>query len=278
MMVAGVLVLSPDALLISLIRTDPWTLVLWRGLITAITMTVSLLVAHGRGAVVEVGRIGWPGVVVGVFFGSSTLSFVMSVRMTTAANTLVIIAAMPLFAALFSRIFLREIVPLVTWIAVTAGFAGIALVFKGSIGGGSLLGDALALATASFMAGNFVIIRHHRKVSMIPAVVLGGIITTGAMLAFATPLDITSGDLLLLALMGSVVLPVPLALMTIAPKLIPAAEVSLIMLLETFLGPLWVWLVVREAPPMETFLGGGILVGTLIGHSLVRMRGSGVEN
>ncbi|UCF31078.1 MAG: DMT family transporter [bacterium] len=270
-MVVAVLILSPDALLISLVAVDPWTVVFWRGLLTAATMTVGLLFAHGRDTVSQIHHVGWPGVLAGFLFGSSTLSFVLSVRLTAAANTLVIISAMPLFAALFTRLFLKEKVPVHTWIAVTVGFAGIAIVFSGSLAGLSALGDLLAMVTACFMAGNFVIIRRYRKVNMIPAVILSGILTTAAMAPFAAPLSVTGPDVLFLAVMGTIVLPIPLSFMTIAPKLIPAAEVSLIMLLETFLGPLWVWFGLGQVPAVETFLGGGVLVLTLAWHSMVRL-------
>jgi drug/metabolite transporter (DMT)-like permease len=122
------------------------------------------------------------------------------------------------------------------------------------------------------MAANFVIIRSHRQVSMVPAVVLSGILTSLLTVFMTDPLSVGASDMLLLAAMGSIVMPIPLALMTVAPKLIPAAEVSLIMLLETFLGPLWVWLFIGQRPAMTTVLGGGLLVLTLILHSLAGLK------
>lgn len=275
-MVCAVVILSPDALLISVVSVDPWTLVFWRGLLTSCTLTAALLFAHGRKALQAGLSVGPAGIVSGIFFGASTISFVMSVRLTTAANTLVLIAAMPLFAALFTRIFLSEKVPRRTWLAVVAGFVGIAVLFSGSIAAGHILGDVLALFTAALMAANFIIIRSHRKVSMVPAVVLSGMMTTLVTAFISDPLSPGTSDILLLSVMGSIVLPVPLALMTVAPKLIPAAEVSLIMLLETFLGPFWVWMAVGERPAPETFLGGGILVATLVVHALAGWRENGI--
>jgi len=274
-MVLAVLVLSPDALLISLISSDTWTLVFWRGLLTATTLTLALVSGHGLESLALVGRMGLPGVVAGIFFAASTISFVMSVRLTAAANTLVIIAAMPLFAALLSRVFLGDRVEVRTWVAVTAGLAGISLVFRGSLVSGSPLGDLLALATALLMASNFVLIRKYRHVNMIPAVLLSGAITTAVTAFLCHPFLINTSDILLFTLMGAVVLPIPLSLMTIGPKLIPAAEVSLIMLLETFLGPFWVWLVLAERPAAETIMGGGVLVATLIFHALAGLKDKG---
>ncbi|UCG38508.1 MAG: DMT family transporter [bacterium] len=271
-MIAAVLVLSPDALLISVIQADAWALVFWRGSLTAATLTVSLVVVHGRDTLREGLRMGLPGIVAGTFFACSTLSFVLSVRLTAAANTLVIIAAMPLFAALLTRLFLGEKVPGRTWLAVAAGLGGIAVVFSGSLARGNLVGDLLAMVTAVLMAANFVIIRKNRRVSMIPAVVLGGLLTTTVTFFLTDPMRVSNTDILLLAAMGAVVLPVPLSLMTVAPKMIPAPEVGLIMLLETFLGPLWVWAAIGERLGVETILGGGILVFTLVLHALAGMR------
>lgn len=268
----AVLVLSPDALLISSVKADPWTLVFWRGLLTALTLGITLVTIHGRNALKEGVRIGMPGLLVGLFFGASTISFVMSVRLTTAANTLVIIAAMPLFAAVMTRVFLRERVPHRTWLAVVAGLLGITVVFIGSIAGGSPLGDGLALGTAVLMAANFVIIRRNRQVNMIPAVVLSGLFTTAVTAFLSEPFSLVTQDILFLIAIGAVVLPVPLALMTVAPKLIPPAEVGLIMLLETFLGPFWVWLALGERPGGETILGGSILVLTLVVHAIAGLR------
>jgi len=272
LMVLAVLVLTPDSLLISLIESDPWTLIFWRGLLTALTLTVALAVMHGRDMIKKTWEVGLPGIVAGLLFGCSTISFVMSVRLTTAANALVVVASMPLFAVVFTLIFLKEKVPLRTWLATIAGFGGIAILFSGSLGGGALIGDLLALVTACFMAGNFVLIRRFKKISMIPAVIFSGILTTLAVAPVSDPAVFDSIDFLYLILMGTIVLPVPLAIMTVAPKLIPAPEASLILLLETFFGPLWVWMVLKERPAKETVIGGMLLVITLIVHSIVSMR------
>ena len=278
-MVSAVVILSPDALLISLISTDPWTLVFWRGLLTSCTLGAALIFIHGKKIVEKVVPVGFAGICTAIFFAASTVSFVMSVRLTTAANALVIVASTPLFAAIFTKIFLSEKVPRRTWMAVITGFFGIVIIFRGSLLAGGGKGDFLALITAMLMAANFVIIRKHRQVSMVPAVVLSGLLTTLVAFFMADSLSVIAPDILLLAFMGSIVMPIPLTIMTVAPKLIPAAEVSLIMLLETFLGPLWVWLAIAQKPAGETVLGGGVLVMTLVVHALVGWKepGKGVR-
>lgn len=268
----GVLVLSPDTLLISSVRADTWTLIFWRGFLTALTLATAMVVIDRRKFLKKSITMGGPGLVVAMFFAMSTVSFVTSVRLTKAANALVIVAAMPLVAAVFTRVFLREKVPARTWAAVIVGFSGITMVFWGNLGTTASLGDLLALGTALFMAGNFVIIRKYGKVNMLPAVVVSGLVTTVLAGTITNPFSLTAGDVILLGVLGTIVLPIPLAIMTVAPKLIPPAEVGLIMLLETFLGPFWVWLALAERPGIHTVFGGGILVLTLVLHAWAGMR------
>ena len=271
-MIIGVLVISPDTLLISIVSADRWTVVFWRSLLTALTLSVVMMIRHGRQAAARMTGIGPGGVMVAALFGVSTISFVSSVTLTTAANSLVIIAAIPLLAALFSLLFLGERIPVRTWSAGAVGLVSIVIIFSGSLGGGALLGDLLALVTAICMATNFVLIRHFRQTSMLPAVVLGGVMSTLAVLPLSSPLSVHAPDIWPLLFMGMVVLPVPLVLMTIAPKLITAPEVGLIMLLETVLGPLWVWLAIGQIPATQTFVGGLMLLTTLVVHSLLSLR------
>jgi drug/metabolite transporter (DMT)-like permease len=217
--------------------------------------------------------MGVPGLISGILFSLSTICFVFAVSLTTAANTLVIMAATPLFAALFTRVFLREMIPARTWIAVTVGFSGLGILFWGSIGGGKVTGDILALMCACIMAANFVLIRRFHQIDMVPGVAISGFLTALSVLPMCDGLMLQSGDVLYLVLMGTIVLPVPLAVMTIVPKLIPAAEVSLILLLETFLGPLWVWMGIGQVPSFRTVIGGVVLIVTIMVHSLVGLRG-----
>ncbi len=269
MMVIGVLVLSPDTLLIYLVDADSWTIVFWRGVLVALTIFSALTVFYRGDVLSRFTGIGYGGMISAFLFGITSITFVTSVTLTTAANTLVIIASAPLFAAIFSRIFLRERVPLRTWFAAAVGLFAMVLIFSGSLGGGALAGDILALVTTICLAANFIVIRVHKEVSMVPAAALGGFICALAALPFASPTSIHPGDIIPIIIMGTIVLPFPLVMITVAPKLIPAPEVGLIMLLETALGPLWVWLVVGQNPSKETLLGGAIILATLVVHNLL---------
>ncbi len=272
LMFLGVLVLSPDTLLIYLVSADRWTLLFWRGSLIALTIFAGMITVYRLDTLKKLTGIGIGGVVVGILIATSTISFVAAVTITTAANALVIVAASPLFAAVLSRLLLRELVPTRTWVAACAGLLSIVILMWGSAGHGSMAGDLLALVTSLSMALNFIIVRVFRGVSMIPAAGIGGLLCAVVVLPLAGAVSISRGDVIPLLLMGTIVLPVPLVIMTIAPRLIPAPEVGLILLLETVLGPLWVWLVVGQKPALETAVGGSLLLITLMCHSLLAFR------
>jgi len=191
------------------------------------------------------------------------------------ADVVVIINTTPLFAALLSAIFLKERTSLRTWIAILVAFGGIAVIFAGSLGGGTMPGNIMALGGALFGAGGFVVIRRKKEVNMIPALVFSGLIAFLVSVPFARPFLITSLDLTVFAFAGLIILPVSFTLVTMAPRYITAPEVGLMMLLNTVEAPMLVWLFIGEAPRSMTFLGGAIIVGALVVHFVWGERQSG---
>ncbi|HKL25800.1 MAG TPA: DMT family transporter [Desulfuromonadales bacterium] len=270
---AAVAILSPDALLVRLISADPWTLIFWRGLLSGITILLICMLQMRGSFLRQVRAIGWVGLLAGLMQAVATMFFVNSLRQTAVANTLVILAAVPLFSAVLSRIFLKETITRRTWIAVSVGFGGIALLFAGSLGGGSLRGDLCAVIAASLWASYLVTIRQGRAVNMVPALGLGGLISAGLVwLGGVDPLAVPQGDWPYILMLGLFVLPVAFGLITLGTRKLPAPEVSLIMLLETPLGPFWVWLVLGERPALTTLVAGVLIVGTLVVHTLLSIR------
>ena len=271
--VAGVVSLSPESLLIRLIQTDIATLLFWRSLFSASALLLFLLVVYRRNLWQRIVAIGRPGVIIALVQAVQAATFVLALHATTVANVLVIIASAPMFAALISRVFLREQVTRSTWVAVFSVFLGILLLFFGSMGQGTFSGDLWALLTAWLIALNFVLIRRAKHVDMIPATTLNNLILAVAMLIFgATPTAVTATDFGFLLIVGLLVVPIAMGCLTIGPRYLPAADVSLIMLLETPLGPLWVWLVLSEGPETATIGAGLIILCTLVVHTLVSMK------
>jgi drug/metabolite transporter (DMT)-like permease len=169
--------------------------------------------------------------------------------------------------------FLNEKIARRTWVAIVICFSGILLIFSGSLHSNFLLGDLLALGATLMWGINVVILRHGKAVNMVPANLLGNLMVVPvALLAGAHPLDVTSHDIAFLLLLGGVVLPVSFTLITFGPRYLPAPEVSLILLIETVLGPIWVWMALGETPMATTLLAGILIVGTLVTHTLLALR------
>jgi drug/metabolite transporter (DMT)-like permease len=269
---AAVVILSPDALLVRLIHCDVWTLLFWRCLLTGVMQAIFLAACY-RGQFVQSFRnTGRAGLLSAVVVAVGSLFFVNSLKHTTAANTLIILAAAPLFSSLLSWLFLREKIARRTWVAIFICFGGILLIFSGSLQSGLLLGDLLALGATLTWASNIVILRSSKAVNMVPANLFGNLLVVpAALLAGAQPMAVATPDILFLLLLGGLVLPVSFTMITQGPRYLPAPEVSLILLVETILGPFWVWLVLQESPHATTLLAGALIVGTLAVHTLMSL-------
>lgn len=268
----GVLVLTPDAVLIRLIQCDPWTLLFWRGLLQCAALMIGYLVVFRRAAVSTFCSVGRWGLLIGVSYAAGNILFIHSIRTTSVANTLLIISASPLIAALYSRMFLREKTEWYTWAAAVISLLGVAIIFSGSRFSGGGWGDGFAFIAACCMAGSFVLIRAARLNNMIPAVAISGLIIALCATPLAPTLVITPRDTVLLLVLGGIIVPVSFALITLGPRYISASEVSLLMLIETVLGPAWVWLVLGEQPSPTTYAGGAVVLVALISHSIIALR------
>lgn len=273
----GVLVLTPDTLLVRLAGLEPFTLLVWRGVLQALGILAILALMHRGRVLAQIRSVGRCGILLALVFTVSTLFFILALAHTAVADVLIIVAVAPLAAAVLSRSFLSEAVPLRTWLAIAFTLFGIALLVLEDLGSGSLWGDLAAFICALCIGGSLTITRHGRAVSMVPAMSLAGVLT--ALVALPLALWLEPGtfvppapQLTAVLLMGLFVAPISFALITSGPRYLPAAEVGLLMLLETVLGPLWVWLAIDEYPGDLALVGGGIVVATLAGHALAGNR------
>lgn len=261
----GVLTLTPDALLVRLIDTDAWSLLFWRGLL--MTLGFSLFLWWKRLSPARLGGRGW---LAASFLAISTTCFVFSLESTHAANTLVIIATSPLLAAIFSRFFLKESVPLVTWAAIALALIGVFWSLHDGLGRGNLKGELFAAVSAVCMASHFTTLRWWKSAYGPVSIWGAGVLTVLASLPLASPLSIPREDVGWTALLGLVVLPTAFGLMAVGPRYLPAPEVGLLLLGETVLGPIWVWLVLGETPGSSTLTGGTLVILTLALHGAYR--------
>ncbi len=259
----GVLVITPDALLIRLIEVDPWTLAFWRGLLSAIGLALGLaLLYRGRFLPMMLG-IGAMGLLIGAIFGLGTVTFVWAMTHTTAANTLLIVATGSMFGALFSWLLMRERLARRTLFAMAGTLVGLLVLVGGDWGGGRWDGDLAALATAALAGLTFSLIRKFSGIDMVPALIFGGLVTAAVALPFSAPATVMDEDILLLAIMGLAMMPLAFALQFVGARYIPAPEVSLLILLEAVLAPLLLWLALGEHPGPTALPGGAIVLASL---------------
>jgi drug/metabolite transporter (DMT)-like permease len=270
--VVGILVLSPDSLLIRLIAADAWSLLFWRGLMSGFVLSLYLAVTQGPQAFARILRIGLLGFVTAILFALNTTLFVVSVRHTAVANTLVLLSVSPLFGAVFSSIFLREHAPPRTWIATLICIGSIFYIMSEGMGEATLIGDSAALGVALTMAAILTLLRARRSSDAIVIVALSGLMLALVTLPFAAPFSLSGSSWLYMGTLGLIVIPLSFALTLSAPKYLPAPEVGLIFLLETILGPFLVWWFIGEEPPAATLFGGMVLIATLSIHAAFSLR------
>ncbi len=217
-----------------------------------------------RGRVVDAFRsVGIAGLGVALCVATASASFIAALNHSSVARVLFILAVAPVLAALLARVTLGEPITRRDVVAMAVALAGIT-VMLGAPGEGSPAGDGLAFLAASAFAVMVVITRWRHDISMAPATCLSQAILVVAFLPFADPAAITGGDAGWLAALGIGQIGLGFALLTVGARLIPAAQVGLITLLEVVLGPVWVWLALDERPSTLTLVGGAIVIFAIV--------------
>jgi drug/metabolite transporter (DMT)-like permease len=268
----GVLVLSFDALLVRLAAADGADIGFWRGAL--------IMVSAGTICMFRRRHIRWPdtralwiaAIAASALYGVNSALFVFSINNTHVANTVVILASSPLFAAAISWLLFREQTPRRTLFAILTAILGVIIVFSASLGQAGQLGDLLALLLAVCMAAALTLLRRVPQLPRLPLVAGSGVATALMCLPFAEPLSLSSTSYGWLALMGLVQMPLATLLIFSATRHLPSAEVSLFLLIETILGPIWVWWALGEALPGPTILGGALITGAIAVNAVLSLR------
>jgi len=177
-----------------------------------------------------------------------------------------------MLSAVISFIFLKENTDQKTWIAIIITTLAVIYIFNDSFERGDLLGNFLGLICATGLAVGAVIIRSAKKINLVPSAMMGKLMVTLIALLFADNLVLKGNDSIIIPLMCIMCVAIPFVLITLAPRFISAAEVNLFFLLETILGPLWVWLVIKEQPSTETIIGGIVIIATIATHSVLKLK------
>ncbi|CAM5526059.1 drug/metabolite transporter (DMT)-like permease [Aquamicrobium terrae] len=247
---------------------DSWTVVFWRSVWAAAFLVCFMVWRDGWRGMLRLFRdMGLPGLAVAVCFATASTAFVVALAYTTVANILLMQAGVPLLAALFAWVFLGEKVSLVTWLAIAAVIAGVAVMVSESLGGAvSPVGDGLALLIAVVFSIATVITRRFSHVRMTPATCLGTIFAAAFAALQAQAFGVSAPDMVFLFAFGVVNLGLGLACFAMGARLVPAAIAALLGTFEPLLGPIWVWLVHSEVPSGRTLAGGAIVFAALLVH------------
>ena len=262
----GILILTPDAVLVRLADSNSWTVLFWRGLFFAAGIVVILLITYRSKAVNELINIGKGGVLIGLLTALGGTSFILAIHYTSIAKTLVIISISPIMVAIVSLIMLKEKPALYTWISMIIVFIGIYIVMAGDRSGMNLMGNLFALTSVILGGFSFTLLRKYKNVNMVPAMAVNGITIAFIGLIFADSLVLSSQSMLYI-LGSGIVLAVSFSLITIAPQYIPAPEVAMFFPLGTVLGTLIAWIVIKEQPSSNALIGGSIVIVTLFCHA-----------
>ena len=250
--------------------TNSWEIAFWRSLAMALVMALLLGVRHSGRVLRSLTSLGVSGFLAGVFLAMASVCFILSVTRTTVANTLVIISTAPFLAALAARLFLGEPVATRSYVAMGIALSGIIAMCADSIGAGATLGNLLAGGVALAFAACIVLLRYSRaQADMSPSVLVAGVLALIITLPLSFPFHASWQDVGTLTCMGIFQTGLGCVLMTLASRHISAAEIGLLSLLETTLGPVWVWVGVGERPTDLALLGGAIVVASLVVNELV---------
>jgi drug/metabolite transporter (DMT)-like permease len=258
--------------------TAPFEMTFWRSAANAVALVVLLSLLRGPAtlwrALREGGRALW---LSAVCWCTMFTAFMLALTLTTVANVLVTMALAPLFTALAARFALGHKLAARTWVAIVLAGAGIAWMYGHELQGGRhLLGTLVALAVPIAAAVNWTLIQSLRGQAdapdMLPAVLLGALLSSTIMLPLAWPLSASAHDIGLLSMLGLVQLAIPCLISVTVARVLSAPEISLLALLEVLFGVAWVWLGANEAPSVAVLGGGALVLIALAGNEALALK------
>ena len=270
----AVMLITPDSILIRLSNIETWGMLFYRGAIPFVVVLVGLIFFYKNNLLKALINIGYPGIFYVISFSICNITFIISIQNTNVANTLVMIAMAPMLSAILGSIFLKEVPDRKTWVAIFITLIAVTYIFHDSIEMGNFYGDLFGIITAFGLACNAVIARYAKNRDLVPSAVIGKLCVAVFAFFFVDTFALVDTDLIFVPLMCVMCVAIPFVLVTIAPRFIPAEEVNLFFLLETIIGPFWVWMVIKEQPSVETIQGGVIIILTIATHSFLKLKKS----
>jgi DME family drug/metabolite transporter len=248
--------------------SDIWQILFWRAFFFTITLIVFLYFTYKNKVISTIKKSGFPGLLGGITTSIGFIAYIISMTETTVANVLFIISTQTIWLAIFGYLFLKEKISLKTFFSIILAMTGIAVMIGGSLDTGSLFGNLVALFIPINFAFLILLIRKFSKLDLVPALFYGGLIIMIVAFFMSDTILISKHNLLVGFLLGTFQHACGFICIVIGARSTPAAVVGLLMLFETLLGPLWVYIFLNEIPPMSVFIGGSIIVIAVIFKTL----------
>ena len=272
MLVASALFLSTNGLALRYIETaDGWQILFYRSLTFSVTVFLFLALRRDVRIRDELANLGWNGLVLALFLGTSFIAYVFAMLYTTVANALFVLSAAPLMIALLAWFVLKERVPVRTWIAIGVATTGLVVMVGGGFASGRYLGNLIALWVPISYAVTIVLIRRSTRIHMLPALCLAGIVATVISATFIPDFHVSQHDLLISIYLGIFGVGIGFILVFLGARYVPAAQVGLIGLIEMICAPIWVWLAVGEVPAVATLIGGVIIFSAIVSDGFLNI-------
>ncbi len=270
LMVLSTVINSTGGLLVRSIEVaSDWQIIFWRGTALGLAIIGIVLFQHRGDAVYAFQRIGRLGFIGGIFYGGTITAYVLSLTHTTVANAVFTMSAVPFFTALLAWWVLGERVSARTAIATVVAFAGIALMVSDGFATGSIFGNVMAILASVSFAGFVVILRKGRANNMLPATAIGALLAAiMAAIILQGNLRVPLRDLVICLVWGGVIASLGHFLVVKASRHLSGAELTLIILIEFILGPIWVWLFMNEVPSTMTLIGGAAVLSAVGSYAL----------
>ncbi len=270
----GATLISFDGLLIRLQSLSPAGVTFWRGVFTCVAFSFVLFGTRWRRR--QPGERPaafqrWPVAALALLMLLGTVTFVFSLTQTTVAHTVVIVASSPILTGVLGVVLLHERLPLRTWLAGLATLVGVAIIVAGSFGTADLRGDLWAVGNTVVLALILILLRRYPFLNRVLALAISSFATAAVVLPWSAALPDTR-TAVAAAVDGLLVVPGGLLMITLAPRYLPAAEVGLLLLLETILGPLWVLVALGEALTVPAVISATIILGAIVVHSIFDLR------
>ena len=259
---------------------DTWQVLLWRSAGAIPVLGLWITIRSQGAALARIRGTGWAGVIGGLSLVAAFSGAIYAIQSTKVANAVFLFSASPFLAALLGWLILREVVRPATWAAIALAGAGMFIMVREGLAAGALSGNLAALASAFGFAAFTVALRHGNRSETMPVSFLGCVFSVlaagGILTASGTPFLPPAQDIAISAAMGAVILAVGMILYTLGSRVIPAAEATLLSMVEVMLAPVWVWLVLSETASAATFAGGAVVLAAVVLNALAGSRARAV--